>query len=141
LNGWQRISVTITVIWFCAVAITTILTEPSDDEVYYKWSRELTEYLIGNAPDLKGYTVESLRAAYANLPDQKLIDALRGKYIEKHPAYTYGFDRIDKKYMGQLSGRRTPIYWANRLALAVLPPLAIYLAGWSVAWIRRGFAG
>jgi hypothetical protein len=145
LNGWQRLWVVISVLWFLGISIlnynTNYKSHKTDAEIYHTWSNEIIEYLIAQVPELKGYSVSSLRFTYSDMSDKELIEALHKKFISKHPAYEYGLTEIDAKYENKVSSTRGNGYskWLAYILLAVGVPASLYVFGWAIAWIKNGF--
>ena len=137
LNGWQRAWVVLSVVWIAAISAVAITSQRSEEKRYHDWSNELIEYLIAQSPDLRGHTLTSVRAAYSDMSDRQLVEALHDKYLGKHPAYRYGFSEIDAKHSPGVADVLKPKFHWVLAALGV--PLALYLLGMAVAWVRAGF--
>ena len=137
LNGWQRLWVIVSVAWVVVIGSAFVASQRSGEQNYHDWANELVEYLIEQSPDLQGHTVASVRAAYSDHSDKQLVDALHEKYLPKHPAYRYGFAEIDAKYFGVLV--QSPRHESVWLAAGFGVPLALYLLGLAISWVRAGF--
>ena len=142
LNGWQRLWIVVSIAWIVAVGASYVSSRGSEDKLHHDWSNDLIVYLIEQSSELHGQSVKSVRSAYSDLSDKQLVEALHDKYLPKHPAYSYGFAEIDKKYraldraeIGR-TGLRGSLAW---LAAALGIPVLVYLAGFAVAWVRAGF--
>ena len=98
LNGWQRLWIVLSIAWFVALGALYVSSRGSEDKLYHDWANELIAYLIDQSSELRGQTAISVRSAYSDLSDKQLVNALHDKYLPKHPAYSYGFAEIDKKY-------------------------------------------
>lgn len=107
--------------------------------MYHDWANDLIGYLIEQSPDLREHTVTSVRSKYSDLSDKQFVDALHEKYLPKHPAYGYGFAEIDSRYRADQGGQKTFDSRVGWLAVALGIPALLYLAGFSIAWIRAGF--
>lgn len=140
LNGWQRLWLIISFVWIGCIVAYSIIAKQSESEIYHSWSQDLLSYLVTQANDLKGYSVTSLRSTYSGVSDKELVEALHKKYIGKHPAYRYGFSKIDAKYEKAISGRNDGKIETLSFA-AIGFPVVLYLFGWAVGWVRRGFKG
>jgi hypothetical protein len=142
LNGWQRVWIVFSAAWVIALGVLYVSSHQSDEKMYHDWANDLIAYLIEQSPDLRGHTVTSVRSKYSDLSDKQLVDALHEKYLPEHPAYSYGFAEIDSRY--RTDGRvhvgahafDSRVGW---LATALGLPVLLYLAGFSIAWIRAGF--
>jgi hypothetical protein len=142
LNGWQRLWVVSSVMWFLGISILNYnMNYKADSEIYHAWSNEVIEYLIAQVPELKGYSVSSLRFTYSDMSDKELITALHKKFMSKHPAYQYGLTEIDSKYESKVASTGGPRYsgWFVYILLAIGVPACLYVFGWAIAWIKNGF--
>jgi len=137
LNGWTRVWVVFSVIWITAVSVVFVSNHRSEVHRYSDWANELLEYLINNSPELQGNTLASIRAAYSDMSDKQLVEALHEKYLDKHPAYSYGFTEIDARY--KLSESDNPKRSFFFFLIVLGAPCAIYILGVSIAWVRAGF--
>jgi hypothetical protein len=136
-NGWQRAWVVLSVVWIAATSSVAITSRCSEEQRYHDLFNELIRYLIAQSTDLRGHTTVSVRAAYSDMSDRQLVEATHDKYLNKHPAYRYGFSEIDAKHSPGTASTLTPNLQRGLAALGV--PLALYLLGVAVAWVRAGF--
>lgn len=142
LNGWQRVWIVFSVAWVIAFGFLYVSSHQSEEKVYYDWANDLIGYLIEQSPDLRGHTLASVRSAYSDLSDRQLVDTLHEKYLPKHPAYGYGFAKIDSKHRLDGGAQLGALAFDSKfgwLAAALGIPVLVYLAGFAVAWIRAGF--
>lgn len=139
MNGWQRLFVVFACIWVFSTSGWYVHSRQNEADVYHAWSEDLLAYLVAQDTELKNHTVRSLRSAYADLSDQQLINAVLAKYLPKHPAYGYGFEQIERKYRGTIDpgGGSAVNWWWIAAILGV--PVAVYLLGFAIAWVRAGF--
>lgn len=143
LGGWQRIWIVISVMWLLVVGLVGYSEIPSEEKIYKAWSYDLLKYLCDNDSNLKGQYAWQLRDVYSDLSDKELIERLRSKYLEKYPAYKYGFENIDAKYNDKLINlaRSRVIAIGIGFLIWFIPLAVLYVLGWSVGWIYRGFRG
>ena len=136
LNGWQRTWIVLSIIWIALLASFYLALKPPEDQRYRDWVNALITYLIRQSPDLHGQTPESVRAAYSDLSDKQLVNALHDTYLPKHPAYRYGFSEIDGKYTESHDALPHKV---RCLGTAFGTPLLLYVLGFAVSWVRAGF--
>jgi len=145
LNGWQRLWIVSSALWLVCVSILTYniyySSHKNDAEIYHAWVNETLEYLIAQVPELKDYTVSTLRNDYADIADKELKEALHKKFIPKHPAYEYGLTEIDSKYENRITSKseNTRFILFPYILLAIGFPIILYVFGWTIAWIKNGF--
>lgn len=127
LNGWTRIWIVISLVW---IAIATFLALNGLSELYGK-----TKALVGrNAVAETKVVFSKAQAAEAEaLVNEKWIPAIErqpDKYLGKEITEPYD-QYIDKHGLNAIG---------SYIVLIFLPPLGLFVGGWSVAWVRRGFA-
>ena len=139
LNGWHRAFIVIVLIWVAFVYIygnRLIDNRMRIVSVDYHLANELSRLKNIKTDDKEVFD------PYAKFPYRTLVMP-DGVSVTAHTAYTN--EEVAKAYK-----QAQPIIEpAKRVALAdyligtakiyFLPLLALYLFGWSVAWIRRGF--
>jgi hypothetical protein len=141
-GGWHRLWLVFSLLWAAGVAVAYWSSRQSADELYHAWANELIAYLASNSTELGGYTETSLRSTYSDISDRELVDRLHDKYLPQHPAYSYGFAEIDAKYRPRVEspeGVATLQGHLRWLFVGLGVPLAVYLGGGAIAWIRAGF--
>ena len=142
LNGWRRLWIVLSIAWIVAVSTSYVASRGSTDKQYHDWGNELIAYLIEQSPELRGQSITSVRSTYSDMSNKQIVTAIRDKYLPKHPAYSYGFAEIAKKYReidrteSSEIDLRDAITW---IAAALGIPILLYLAGLAVAWVRAGF--
>ncbi|MGD9202234.1 MAG: hypothetical protein PVI26_11765 [Chitinispirillia bacterium] len=139
LNGWQRLWVVFTIIWVSFFGLLTFQSKSSELEIYHNWSQDLLNYLVSQDKDLKNYSVTSLRSVYARVSDKELVKALHEKYLTKHPAYRYGFKKINSKYENLLVHGSNKGYNQKYIYIAFIIPLLVYIFGIAITWVKKGF--
>ena len=130
LNGWQRIFMVISVIWMLPV----YLLGPERHEVYP--FNYVSPILLENSktdgqrrvPDWEGLPVPII------MFDGVVLTNTGFSKEEYETAYRKSLPAIN-------AAKRKVIqdYFIDTAKIYFMPLLALYLLGWSVGWIRRGF--
>ncbi len=149
LNGWQRLWVVIIVagltpaLWL-AHELWPTAADMSNFDVFTRMNpedaRRLADYSDVLAAHYGGYRADSSPGT----PQGPVMD------VEAHTLqFIAGASRSDmNRTADSFSATLRRLLLRERIALAgevlvwwALPSIALYLLGWAVAWIRRGFAG
>jgi hypothetical protein len=140
LNGWQRIWVVVTALWVFWFAAFIAKHFPTEQKQLAFWAQSMAFSAIYENPDKtlveKGLvSVDRVRALHANLGDKQYIEAAPKLYPKVN------FSETLARYESSMAGltKHQAETLAGWLLIMILPPLALYLAGLIVAWIRRGF--
>ena len=145
LNGWQRIFVAIAVIWMLVVynSVTVIETKSASSSV--------TEFLPP-PPDIFDENGKKLDAAnpfdsvliyLKRLQGQRSYRMFDGETLDLADGYTQ--EQVETAYAKALPSIRSAErkakydYWTNFAKGYFVPLSSLYLLGWSIGWIRRGF--
>jgi hypothetical protein len=137
LNGWQRIFVVYSVIHLLVVALGAAVTWPSASKFSYKnyMQYKIDEIdkalIIGSTYDKPlGSEVNSIRMAtgeYLIIHPKFKADSMELLAYSLHDAYS---KEISQKQLGHLI----------RYLFGAFAPLGmLYVSGWAIAWIVRGF--
>lgn len=122
MNGWQRLWLFVSVLWLLLVGTIGILS------VWSEW-----EDAEAIRSDLAVLTAEST----------KFVKATESGPWDRYQAEEQ--ERLEsainnaRAALGHAEKNIREYSW-NTILTATLPPLALYLFGWGVAWVRRGFA-
>ena len=146
LNGWQRIFVVIAVIWMLVVYNSVAVVETKSA------SSSVTEFLppppdmfdengkkLDESDPFFGKTLLYLR----RLQHQRSYVMRDGEMLDLADGYTQ--EQVEAAYAKALPSIRSAErkakydYWTNFAQGYFLPLLSLYLLGWSIGWIRRGF--
>ena len=141
LNGWQRLWVLLSIIYFVVVLLLTVALYPSRsgyEELRVLKSLDLVgKYLERNN---KGYKYEGAWVTklkyFKNYTDEQIISRLHSKFKGK-----VDFTRIEKVYLHDKDNywKYELMYLGVMLLVWVLPISLIYLLGLGIKWVIRGF--
>ena len=127
LNGWIRLWIVLSVCWAIPVGYFAY----SDiSNLYLKKRFEVSRENIGSAEFL--FSAKQSDFAIENQLKNDLIPLIYKnpeKYVDKTDASPY------ETYIAENSSK-TLLTWFMML---ILPPTLLFLGGWSVSWVRRGF--
>lgn len=140
LNGWHRLWVALSVIWLLVVAAFTIALVPKASD--YRSTRlydsidAVGRHLEREDPTRRYEGAWTTRSKYTDLSDEEVLVRLHDKYKGK-----VDFQPIETEY--RRKNDRLPIERAKAGGVAFLvwlvPAVAVYALGLTVAWIIRGF--
>lgn len=136
LNGWRRLWVVVSIIIFLVIAFFTIMLFPKKSEIISRWAYETIE--VVKKP---GESSFDIREAYRDYSDKELIDKIHEKYIGRSLLAEIKFEKIDEKYKNELMDlpKKQAKHVLIGLAIYLCLTALIYIFGWSVFWIYRGF--
>ena len=150
LNGWQRIWFLLTALWLAGFINFYI------DAYHSVWYGKVNRYVLdsGASIALKDNFIKSelelpegatrtpllLYEIYPSLSKTERIDIVydefeKHKNQEEHKKHFNALNKIKENNKNQLIDRAL-----GEWKVAITPPLLVYLFGWCVAWIRKGFA-
>ena len=145
LNGWQRIFIVISVIWMLVVYNSVAVVETKSA------SLSVTEFLPP-PPDMFDENGKKLDEAdpfgktllyFQRLLHQRSYRMFDGETLDLAEGYTQ--EQVEAAYAKALPSIRSAErkakydYWTNFAQGYFVPLLSLYLLGWSIGWIRRGF--
>ena len=160
LNGWQRLWVVVSVLWLLFVVGVSIVGDviPTADGLEARLGRNTRnlqrEWALATieaarvAISMSGQTTAGrIRASYDELTDVETVERLHNRFPE------IDFEPVDSDYQEKLDGEQTRhqerldalrVEQAKHIGLISLgwfaaPSVGLYLFGWAVAWVRRGF--
>jgi len=141
LNGWQRLWVLFSVLWLIVVMGFTVATLPKESQILDRWAYATLEKIRDSDESLKKYSMWDLEKAYADIPREELIEKAQAKYSSSEKGLKIDFERINKRYKNQLGELTTNQAKSAGLGVAVWlgTILVVYILGWSVGWVIRGF--
>lgn len=159
LNGWQRLWVVVSALWLLFVVGVAIVGDviPTADGLEARLGRN-TRYLQREwalatieaarvAISLSGQTTAGrIRASYDELSDVETVERLHNRFPE------IDFEPVDSDYQEKLDGEQTrhqerldalALAQAESIGLLLMawlcPSFGLYLLGWAMAWVWRGF--
>ncbi len=141
LNGWQRLWVVATAIYLIASVIVAFNIVPTEKDIYKSWSSEIISWAITNDEKLKNYSPYSIRNSYSDMDDKELVEKMQKKYIKENVFHKFDFEIINKRYKSEMDGlsSRQVQTVGSILFLWLASSMLVYILGWSISWMRRGF--
>jgi len=137
LNGWQRLWVVVSLLYLIAVVIFTIALMPKRSDRQQVWVSQ-TINAVRVVDKSVDYPYE-VRNAFKDLSDDELVRRLQAKY-SKAP-YNLEFRSIDERHEKSLQDLSKDQAKSMGLGLLawIVPSVVLYMLGWSIGWIYRGF--
>lgn len=138
LNGWQRLWIVITIIYLIPVVIFSWSAMPTQSQVDNAYMYETIDFVKDNNPWLSKSSY-SIRESYKDISDLDVVKLIHDRY--KNTYTDIDFDRIDNSYLKKSNElfknqARTVFYG---LIGWLLPSASVYLLGYSIVWIKKGF--
>jgi hypothetical protein len=159
LNGWQRLWVVVSALWTLAVFGVGYFLWPMPEMVSHG---EVYAQMIKNGADSGARFADFVEALGSRVPVGTTLsfDPYWGTASAKPPGKTvdigghrlqFAFEGMSEPDMNRASSEyyialrrvlavKRSTFVAGWLALSAIPVAALYILGWAVAWIRRGFA-
>ena len=136
LNGWQRLWVLVCVTYFLAVASFSVLLLPKKSDYLSTRVHDTIDLTIKNVPELQGSYVYQIRDAYGDLPDDEVVKRIHNKFKGK-----IDYSDIEEKYKARLS--KLSLEQAKAVGIGFLlwlvPVVFVYVFGWAIGWVIKGF--
>ena len=152
LNGWQRLWILGSAVWLCGVLAFTVGHFPKTTPVYQVWANKTADAInhYGTAEGalqmlsdaIHGKRIRDNAPQQADVaPDEDSIIAAQAKFLKAHPD-GLDFSPLNTEYRDRLAQlRQDRAHLIERaIVAAILPCLLVYLLGYGVLWVRRGFA-
>jgi len=138
LGGWQRLWTVVSIIILIIFVLVSLLLFPKRSEITSRWVYETID--VVKEPGEYSWTI---RGTYKDYGDEELIERIHEKYIKEKPLTKVVFSGIDQKYKNELSNLPKEQTKHILIGLAVYFCLItlIYIFGWAVGWVYRGFKG
>jgi len=159
LNGWQRLWVVVSVLWLLFVVGVSIVGDviPTADglearlgrntrNLQREWALATIEAARVASDAGEDLTAADIRSAYKDLSDAKIVERVHNNFPE------VDFEPVDSDYQEKLDGEQTRhqerldalrVEQAKNIGLTSLawfaPSVGLYLLGWAMAWVWRGF--
>ena len=139
LNGWQRLWIVTSVILLGIFMFYSYLHYwPEKNQVQYEWALELVD-LVSKHNEFSQDEFE-LYSKYKDIPKDEFINKFTNKYIEDN-RYSESVKNINEKYNKLIKS-----LWKKKIKIILLSLLSwllsiifIYVFGFSICWIYRGF--
>jgi hypothetical protein len=135
LNGWQRLWVVLSIIYFVIVVGFSFASWPTESNIENSWVYSL----IDKTKDPNDYAYQ-IRDAYQDISDKELIRRINAKY-SSNQNYKEILNTINLKYQSELQSLWKEQFKTIAIALMawLLPIAIVYLLGLSFGWIYKGF--
>ena len=153
LNGWQRLWVLIAIIYLIPIAIITINSFPTKNQIYNKWYEYLYSiyYIANEKTDNEGFL---LRSQIKNLDQQQKIIFLEASIRSKQHIDTGNemdqivyqnarqsipdFRKTYEADLNELPSNQKEIITIS-LLIWIVPLVIVYIFGLILKWVYKGF--
>lgn len=142
LNGWQRLWVVIGLIFLLLTGLLLIEDIPTQEKVYRSWANETIEHTL-KLEEFKSLSLWQVRSKYSDYSDQVIIEKIQYKFGAKDGEYALDFSAINTNHQSQLNNLfQNQIKSVGKyLDIWAIVMGVIYVLGWLVGWVIRGFKG
>jgi hypothetical protein len=136
LNGWQRLWILLSTIYFIGVVSIAVLLFPKKADYLSTRVYDTINLTIKHVPDLQGSYAYQVRDAYKDLSDEEVINKIHAKFKDK-----VDYSEIESDYGRKIEGLSSEKAKALGIWFLVwlIPSLATYALGRSVGWVISGF--
>lgn len=153
LNGWQRLWLVLMILYGLVVAVVTVAFFPKESDILNSWAWDAMRVAIDDIKRTKKYdgTMWDFRDAFfKNKTDEEIVHSLTDGARNINLAdsktadladYKSNILTLENKYQKQIKDLPREQLKATGMAFLVwmIPALAIYVLGYAVGWIYRGF--
>ncbi len=141
LSGWQRLWVVVSLLYLVTVVIFTIALMPKRANIEQAWESEI-DAIVGsnirfslpfrdmNDEALVRVFREEYPDAYQDLSDEELVSTISIRVAL--------IDFRHQQRLDSLFGEQAKSMGIGLLAW-IVPSVVLYLLGWSIGWVYRGF--
>jgi len=157
LNGWQRLWVVLSVLSLLIAITFSWDLRPTREEIYQQWASEQWDVIERDHPRVSEKSYWQFRQALKESSDSGLVARLNRNAVKSRidslksvPALDSFLIRslehvstIQPKYEQRLArfSQAYVLFWTKVVGWWMGFMALLYLAGWSVGWIVRGFRG
>ncbi len=147
LSGWHRLWIVTVIFYGIAVAFVAFATRPTASGIEWQWINQATDAIAEKITEKEGKEVTSYRAREALFRDKtnpEIISWLKNvaqSPSENQKVFSRVVSEINNKFNNEielLPGKQRDHYFQSVLWWAI-PSICLYLLGWSIGWIIRGF--
>lgn len=152
LNGWQRLWVLAGLLYGIGIIIYSLqnasYTHYTQEGIEERWAKEASQIMnVKTAHKRDGFMFrddEVREKMFVNMTDHEVIDFL--KMIAESPSkwdksYSNDIPKLNKKFEAEI--KALPLLYTRHTIVTILlwivPSFIVYLFGWLVAWVIRGF--
>ena len=146
-GGWTRLWIVLVSIYGILVVIIAYDVRPKLSSIEYRWVNEgsrLVSEIISENENISASTYEIKEAFFKDKTSEETIswfNKVVDSPTEKQKRFSSSLAPINEKYKKELagfSGEKIKHYFASFLWW-LIPSVGLYLFGWSVGWVIRGF--
>lgn len=155
-NGWQRLWVVLGIVTLVLAVVRCWALGPTREEIYREWASDQWGE-VGKIPRLAGEAYREFEAGMQEPTDSAVVDRLNLNASPSRIASLKAAPTSDsflvralehvntirpdyEKRLASLAEARA-LFWAEVVGGWAGVMAVLYLAGWSMGWISRGFGG
>ena len=138
MNGWQRLWVLVNLLLLPLFLFIAYSLQPNDYDTNNEKKGRIIEFVVKNDPALSEFKPWELAARYADLAPERFLELFTQRYGTEHPEFKNSIEGISKKIDDERT-HRIQLLYAKVLAAWAIAAVALYVLGFSVGWVYRGF--
>ncbi len=145
MNGWQRIWLVLSIISAISGTVVIFFEMPTQARIDRRYVYEVIDHVKRYDDSLSGESRWEIRDAYKGISDRELLDRLHKKKANEgappgwKDSILLDIDNEYKKETEKLSKDQFELIGGCFLGWAIITMIAVYMLGWAVGWIYRGF--
>ena len=130
LNGWRRLWLVASVLWWAWVVLETVPKFPTEKKQFAFWAASMAMDV-----QLARQNYDSIRNAHSDLSDKQFIEMAPKIYPN------VDFSSTLKSYQSDMTSlTKEQLQGIGAIALLViLPPALVYAIGLMIGWVLAGF--
>lgn len=148
LGGWVRLWIVLSVVLGALVSLIAFEGRPTRERIVNGWYQSASSLIAEKVATAENQHLSSyeVRDAYFSGSERENISRLKefaNSPSEQAKLFSVELGHINRSYEQQLDAlrRSTTIYWVQALGWWLALSALLFLAGWTVGWIVRGFRG
>ena len=146
LGGWMRIWIVLSILLGIFIVLLAYDSRPTRERIINDWYQSASDVIAEKISDAEDRYVSpsEVRDAYVTASEQENIKRL--KKWETSPSenakiFSNDIGRINRSHEQKLQSLAgdTAIFWTKTIGLWLAISALLFLAGWTVGWVVRGF--
>lgn len=148
LGGWMRIWIVLSILLGIFVILIVYDSRPTREQILRDWYQSASDVIAEKITATEDQYVSpyKVRDAYFNASERENIERLKKFEIspsENAKLFSADIGRINRLYEQKLESLPSSIaiFWAQILGWCLAISATLFIAGWTVGWVVRGFRG
>ncbi len=147
LNGWLRLWIVIVVLYGIVVSFIAFEERPKLSSLEQRWINEASDVIAEKISEKEGKEIASYRLREALFKDKSekeiinwLKDVVRSP-SENQKTFYSSISEVNNKFKKELEllPEEQRSHYVQSVLWWFIPSIFLYIFGWSIGWIIRGF--